>query len=151
MSTRFLLAAVALAGLCVPRAAAADDDLKKLLGTWAIVSVEVDGRKPTGERADEIIKTSTITFDGNTIQTKFPMKSDKGTFKLDPDKKPKQIDSTFEGRGKNAKPDLGINEFDGETLKLCIVSSGGPRPKEFKTSKQDQGEAVYFVLKKKAK
>jgi uncharacterized protein (TIGR03067 family) len=147
---RTLLAAAALAGLSA-RAPAADDDVKKLQGTWTIVSIEVDGAKPTGPKVDEVLKTGTLTFDGNTLQTKFPMKSDKGTFKLDPDKKPKQIDVEFEGRGKNGKPDLGIYEFDGETLKLCFVSGGGPRPTGFKTAKQDQGEAIYFVLKKKAK
>jgi uncharacterized protein (TIGR03067 family) len=72
-----------------------------------------------------------VIFDGDVIQTKFPMKSDKGRFKLDPSKAPKQITDTWDAETGIRDQGEGIYEFDGDTLKICFGGRGKPRPTSF--------------------
>ena len=64
-------------------------------------------------------------------------------YKLDPSKKPKQIDLLVE-EGKTAK---GICSLEGTTLKLCVEKGDGERPTEF-TAPKDSNH-ILIVLKKK--
>jgi uncharacterized protein (TIGR03067 family) len=84
----------------------------------------------------------TIAFDG---------KEAKGTFKLDPDKKPKQIDMTitdFEEAKVIGKVALGIYDFDGETLKWCANSPGREgRPETFPDN-PGEGKYLYALFKR---
>jgi uncharacterized protein (TIGR03067 family) len=103
---------------------------EKLQGTWKPVSVEQRGESKDDDEDHRLI------FDGNKFRIK---RGDQpiiqGTFKLDPSKKPKQIDMKItedqngEHKGKTA---LGIFALDGDTLKWCIAEPGTTeRPKEF--------------------
>ena len=117
----------AAAGLLVA-ADAPDDAAKKerdkMQGEWVMASGERDGQKIPDEQAKTIRRTTkgdqfTITVDGQVVA--------KGTFKVDPTKKPKTIDFLREGDEKI----LGIYELDGDTYKACYSAPGKERPTEF--------------------
>jgi uncharacterized protein (TIGR03067 family) len=103
---------------------------EKLQGTWKPVSVEQRGESKEDDEDHRLI------FDGNKFRIK---RGDQpiiqGTFKLDPSKKPKQIDMkiTEDENGKHkGQTALGIFALDGDTLKWCIAEPGTTeRPKEF--------------------
>ena len=142
---------VLVAGLLL----AADDkkgDAKKdreaLQGAWKVVSSEAGGKDQTEQFKDHL-----LVFEGDTFALK---KGDavglKGTFKLDPSKKPGAIDMTItEGgqEGDNGKVLPGIYELGKGTLKWCTAEPGGTdRPKEFSTT---EGVNHMLVTLKKEK
>ena len=119
----------------------ADKDLKKLVGTWEEVSHTADGKaKP----ADEL-KGHTVVIDaaGKWEAFKDGTSILKGTFKLDPAKKPRAADWTIEGSDMVAK---GIYEVDGDSWKHCF--SLADRPTEFGSK---EGSGVYYVVLKRVK
>src|SRR5205814_2279208 len=88
------------------------DDVAKLKGKWR---AELDGKKITLEFAKDAF---TIDFDGLMF---------KGTVKIDPKKKPKEMDFTIKegGDGKfTDKKALAIYELDGDKLKWCASEPG---------------------------
>jgi len=116
--------------------AAADDDpkvkaeLKKFQGTWVWIYAEKAGEEQdVGDRQ--------LKFDGETFSYADLGRDveDKGTFKLDPSKNPKEIDIRLrETDNRDEKTVLGIYTWDGENLKLCLGEpGGGTRPKDFTT------------------
>jgi uncharacterized protein (TIGR03067 family) len=148
--TKYVLTALA-AGLLLAADAKKDDakkDQEALQGIWRPVSAEQGGK----EQGDEA-KEHALIFDKDTFTVK---KGDevmvKGTFKLDPSKKPKLIDMTVtEGRRDDDKgKELhGIYELDKESLKWCTCEPGGKeRPTEFKTK---EGTRELLVTLKKEK
>jgi uncharacterized protein (TIGR03067 family) len=128
-------------------AAEQKDDAKKeqdkLQGTWAAV----EGGPPGGQ----------LTFAGDkfTIRdTKENKDVAKGTFKVDPSKKPKTIDMTVtedsEGGKYKGKTSLGIYELDGDQLKWCANEPGKTeRPKEF--VKEASGDRYLLITFKRHK
>ena len=115
--------------------AAADDDpkvkaeLTKFQGTWVVIYAEKAGEKQ--EVGDHQLK-----FDGETFShSSDGHAEEKGTFKLDPSKNPKEIDIRLrETDNRDEKTVLGIYTWDGENLKLCLGEpGGGTRPKDFTT------------------
>ncbi len=139
----------ALAILAAALLVAADDakkDQAGLQGTWKPVSSEQNGKDTTDEG-----KEHTLIFEKDTFTVK---RGDnvmiKGTFKLDPSKKPKTIDMTVtEGRRDEDKgKELhGIYELDGDTLKWCTGQPGTTeRPTEFST--KAGGKELLVTLKK---
>ncbi len=124
---------------------AGEDELKKIQGTWQFVSQEMEG-KP---RPPEQLAKLTITFTGD----KWSVREDgkvvqAGTQKLDPTKKPAQVDAVVtEGEDKGSKM-RGIYELKGDTLKVCFDPQGKERPTSF-TSKAGQFAAVVQREKKK--
>jgi RNA polymerase sigma factor (sigma-70 family) len=117
-------------------------DKDNLQGAWIPVSVEEGGKKIP---EDEVkAKNVEIVFTGDKVT--LPIKGDAKEFgyKLDPSKKPKQIDLLL-GDGKTAK---GIYLLDGDTLKLCVEKEpDGERPTEFAAKEGTTHNLI--VLKKK--
>jgi uncharacterized protein (TIGR03067 family) len=119
--------------------AKSDKDL--LQGTW----IEQAGRKnKDGEEIPEEDRW-TLVFEGDKVTWTIKGKKHEGTFTLDPDRKPKEIDLTL------AKPRTlilnGIYEFKDGTLKTLWRENGrGSLPDKF-----DPKEGVLVVLKKKKK
>jgi uncharacterized protein (TIGR03067 family) len=122
----------------------AKGDLKRLQGTWSVVSA-VEGGKPAPE---EKIKDVQVVFDGNKITVKMGEKSMEGTFKIDPSKKPKEIDSTTGSGPDKGKTWQGIYELDGDTHKVCFAPPGKDRPKEF-SSKVGSGHILQVWKREK--
>ena len=69
-----------------------------------------------------------IVFSGNKISWHVGEKTLEGTFVLDATKQPKQIDLNFPGEKDDAKVMLGIYDFSGPFLAICIRGSGRLRP-----------------------
>ncbi len=126
----------------------AKKDREALQGTWMPVSSEQAGKDQSEEA-----KEHRLIFEKDTFTVK---RGDevvvKGTFKLDPTKKPKTIDMTVtEGR---REQDQGkelhvIYELTKDGLKWCTSEPGGTeRPKEFATK---EGTRDLFVTLKKEK
>ena len=116
--------------LAVCAAQGGDDAAQKkekaaLEGTWKIVSLETNKGKDAGAEGatlefDKEGKNITFTKDG---QTK------KGTFKLNPAGKPKEIDINPENENKTFE---GIYAAEKDTLKICLAPEAGEgRPSEF--------------------
>jgi uncharacterized protein (TIGR03067 family) len=137
---RKLLAVVGvslLAGALV--AQGGDAKKEKLEGTWAVVSGEKGGEKAP----EDAFKDVKITFAGDKMSFQKGDKSQDGTIKLDPAKKPREIDITREG-----KTARGIYELTGNTLKLCIAFADNDRPREFKT---EAGAPLFLLVLKREK
>ena len=105
-------------------------DLKKLQGKWTMTGLEIDG-KVVGE---DKFKDTTLEIKDD----KYIVKSGKNTyevrFKLDPAKKPKEIDLFFPDPPNLDKLHRGIYLIDGDTFKLCKAQAADqPRPTEFGT------------------
>lgn len=111
--------------------AAAETDFEKLQGKWIIESFLYNGNPV--ERMTEGIRQ--FKDDKYTLA---PKNSDgiEGTFKLDPEKKPKEIDMVVGGRMLK-----GIYDLEGDTLKVSYSLTGGERPTEF-ASKPDSGTTL---------
>ncbi len=108
-----------------------DQDL--IQGTWQMDSAESDMGKLPPEQAKSLKRVfqgdqATLTRDGAVVT--------KGTFKLDPAKKPKAIDVTFSEGMQKGQTMSGIYELDGDTLKICFSPPGADRPTEFKPGPQ---------------
>jgi len=121
----------------------ADDpatDAKKLEGTWKIVTFETSRKQPT----EEDLQKGRVVFQDGMMILRGTGKEEKGTVKLDPTKKPKEMDLAVNDGKETA---LFIYEIDGDNLKLCWRKPGGGRPTTF-TGKDNSG---YMVLKREKK
>jgi uncharacterized protein (TIGR03067 family) len=134
-----VLLAVVFASAGVVAGGDAKADLKKLAGTWSVVSAQKGGK----DAPENDIKELRLIFNGDKFTARFGDKSKDGTFKIDPSKKPKQIDITL--MDKIAE---GIYQFKGDNLELCLSEPGGgePRPTEFKSA--EGSRTILFVLKR---
>ena len=132
---------LAIAGLFVAAVAEAKDnkidqqELKRLQGTWVLVSGEMEGKKV----ASEAIEASRMTYSGDTITLNTPHQSKQPITsklkRLDPKKAPSEMEwvrSAGPGAGRTMQA---IYEFDGmDTYKICFDPAGKGRPKEFATT-----------------
>jgi uncharacterized protein (TIGR03067 family) len=126
--TRTLCLALALSAATLPLRAA--DDKEVLTGTWSVVKADEDGKMP-----DDLRKAKFVFKDADKLIIKLGdgTKPREVTYKLDPSKKPKQIDITYTQDGV-AETVTGIYERDGGKLKLCVAESEvKERPTEFKS------------------
>jgi uncharacterized protein (TIGR03067 family) len=140
MRTHALL--IVAAGLLI--AADAKDDLKKMDGTWTMVSGEENGEK----LPEKNVKTAKLVIKGDMHTVQIGDVTIKGTHKLDPSKKPAAIDAMDTEGPFKGKTTLGIYEIADDTFKVCFAGPGKDRPKEFTTK---GGAAVLYHVWKKEK
>src|SRR5260370_14977966 len=129
-----LLLVLSVMGLVRPEERRGEDadkqDLEKLQGTWTMAALEVDG-KPVPE---EKLKSSTLTIKGDKYIIKVKDDTHETIIKLDPAKKPKEIDMTFTEGANKDNVLKGIYEIDGDTFKICrALLPDKNRPTEFGT------------------
>ena len=98
------------------------------------------GGKPAPQAEMDQIR---LVFAGTKLTVQDGKKSMDGSFKIDPAKKPRQIDLNLEG-----KTIEGIYAFRDGKLKICINEPGQPRPTEFKSP---EGSKTVLILLKRAK
>jgi len=121
-------------------------DVDALQGTWALVSLEVNGEKAT---KGDIKKERKMVVEGKMFSSTVDDKhSFKGTYKLDPGKKPKAVDVQVTEGDFKGKTLLGIYEIDGNTLRSCYAAPGKERPTEF-ASTADSGASLYVYKRSK--
>jgi uncharacterized protein (TIGR03067 family) len=119
-------------------------DKEKLQGRWMVTSGVMDGMKiPEDQIKGELV------FKGNTYTyTAGDSEAGAGTFKLDPSKKPKFMDSVpSEGPVKGQTIEE-IYELHGDNLKICLALPGNNRPTEFKAP---EGSGRWLFTYKRAK
>jgi uncharacterized protein (TIGR03067 family) len=116
---------------------ASKKDLEMLQGDWAGVSMIQDGMKLPDDDAQAYFRS----YKGDKYAVfRYSQPLAKWTFTLDAAKKPKTIDAQREGDDKG-KPALGIYEFEGGKLKLCVAGIGKERPTKFE-SKPGSGHTL---------
>lgn len=126
--------------LCVASVQAQDVDAerKALSGTWMPTAAELGG-KPLPE---DMLKAMKLVLAGEKYTVTVGPAVDRGTFKLDPAKKPRAMDIVGVDGPNEGKTFLAIYELQGNTLRVCYDLSGKTRPGEFKTSR----EALYLLI-----
>jgi len=121
-----------------PSGEANQKDLERLQGDWAAVSMTRDGQKVPDDDAQSLFRN--VKGDQYTVFL-FKKAIGKGSFKLDATAKPKAIDFLPASAPAKSQPLLGIDEFDGDTWKVCYAPSGKEWPKEF-AAKEGSGHTL---------
>ena len=120
------------------------DELKKLEGTYKMVSSEEKGKK----LPDETVKDATLKIAGDKHTAKVGNVTIVGIHKVDPTKKPAEIDaSDTEGPFKGMTR-LGIYKLEGDLFTFCFPLPGKDRPVQFSTT---SGTGHVLVVWKKEK
>jgi uncharacterized protein (TIGR03067 family) len=125
---------LAVAALSLGLAAVAADDkaakeeLEKFTGAWKCVSVVRDGKdvpKPEAEAVRLVVTGEKYALNegGEAIE---------GTHKLDPTKKPKEIDAVRTKGPHKGETLRGVYELTEDTFVVCFSAPGKDRPKELK-------------------
>ena len=142
----FVLAVGFLVAADKPKDDAVKKEMKKLEGTWKVVSLEMNGNKFSEEQLNAVKK---MVIKGNKYTIHLANNEVTMTFKVDPSKKPKAIDSTYEDQNGETVKAKGIYELKGDTLKVCrTTKTDAKRPTKF-ASKADSG--LILVVYKRAK
>lgn len=117
------------------------NDVSRIEGRWKVTSVELAGIPVPGLEDSEL-----VLADGKKVFTLPDGRLEKGTYELDTAKEPSEIVVTTEGKGGT---EIGIYAVDGNTLKLCLATNGGQRPKQFVTARDS--DQILIVLRHAAK
>jgi len=129
---------------CISRGDDAKVDAKSMDGTWLPSAAELGGEK----FPDEVRKTMKLVIDDGKYTVTVGKNPDRGTVKLDPSKKPKEMDIIGTEGPNNGKTLLAIYEMTDDTLRICYDLSGKARPSEFKTAKDTK---LFLVTYKREK
>lgn len=122
--------AIALASCCLLAAdspdAATKNDIQKLQGTWLAMSMETNGKLTP---QDELKKIK-LTVKGTDYHFQNGDFSERGSYKFDVSKNPKQLDIVV-GEGKDkGKIYPVIYKIDGDELVICLDPANKRRPTE---------------------
>lgn len=138
----FIVLAVVLSLSLAARGDAKDGDA--IEGTWLPSSAELSGKA----FPDEVRKAIKLVVKGDEYTVTVGKEPDRGTVKLNPKAKPKELDIVGTDGPNKGKTILAIYERDGDTLRVCYDLSGKGRPKEFKTKEDTQ---LFLVTYKREK
>jgi len=109
-------------------------DLKKLQGTWNMLSLEMEGQKyPTGG--------AQIVIDGGRFVCRNMGAEYEGAITVDESASPKTFELAFEKGPEAGKQSLGIYELTGDAWKICLGLAGKKRPSKF-ASEAGTGHAL---------
>jgi uncharacterized protein (TIGR03067 family) len=122
----------------------AKDEGEKMDGTWKPVTAELAG-KPF---PDEVLKTMKLVVTDGKYTVTVGEQTDEGTVKLDPAKKPREMDVAGTKGPNKDKTILAVYELTDTTLRVCYDLSGKARPKEFKTKADTQLFLVAYTRDK---
>lgn len=104
-------------------------ELRGLEGDWRFASMEVDGMVMPGAA----LTHSRLLFDGDRFRMESPEANYDGTFTIDVEATPAQIDIEFVEGPEAGNTCYGIYTLDGDGLTLCLGLAGAPRPAAFAT------------------
>ena len=106
-------------------AKSASEDHERIQGTWDFVTL-ANGPRPS------------IVFSQDKITFHVHDKTVAGTFVLDSTAQPKRIDLTLAGNPDGPVAPQGIYEFQKDLLVICLATTDGFRPTEFKSTDKQQ-------------
>ena len=139
MHALFLATVSLLVAAALPNDAATKKEIEKLQGKWESETTVVKGEK---HWTTWVIDEKGISSQNNKLQGDLGFTSVvKFTYKLDPTRKPKEIDLIWAEFANKGKIQLAIYELDGDTLKICESPIGKERPKKFE-SKKGSGQSI---------
>jgi uncharacterized protein (TIGR03067 family) len=101
------------------------DDLLPLQGRWNLRSIEVDGQPVPPVGGIEVL--------GDRFTALGMGHEYSGTIEMDASATPKRFDLIFSAGPEAGNRNLGIYELQGDSWKLCLNMTGGPRPQSFAT------------------
>ena len=108
-------------------------------GEWTMVSGVMNGQAMDAS----MVKWVRRVFDGNqTTVTTGPQVMLKVEFRADAFASPKRIDYMNLAGAHKGKKQLGIYEFAGDLLKVCIAAPGAARPARFKSARGDGARSL---------
>ena len=131
------IAASALALCATAGLDAQDGELKRLQGTWNVVSLEVEGQTMPASA----LNGARIVIQGDHFTTSGMGASFEGTIELDASTTPKTFNLSFTLGPEKGNRSLGIYELDGDDWRICLTTRGEVRPKTF-AAPPDSGIAV---------
>lgn len=113
-----------------PQLARHVDQLRALEGTWSFTYLEVDGHvMQTG-----MLGASRILIDGDCFRTESPEATYEGTFNINVESEPHEIDIEFVAGPEAGNWNYGIFRLEDDQLEICLDMNGQPRPNAFRTS-----------------
>jgi uncharacterized protein (TIGR03067 family) len=112
-------------------------------GEWQMVSGVMDG---VAMKESDVQWVRRITKGNETTVVAGPQTMLKVNFTHDATKSPKTIDYVILAEGHKGKPQLGIYEFDGDLLRVCMAAPGRPRATKLESNRGDG--ATYTVWRR---
>ncbi len=128
-----------------------NDDKDALQGTWQVTGVEEGGKEKSDAEGAKEMKSATWIITADKITVSIPKQGKRDvTYKLDPTKKPKQIDFTpLDGPpNEKGKTGHGIYSLDGDVLKLCMPEAPDTDERPMELATKEGGKAILFTLKR---
>jgi uncharacterized protein (TIGR03067 family) len=119
-------------------------DVARFAGEWSAVSLVLSGQALP---ADFLKGFKRVVQGNETTVLNGGQMILKATFTVDASKAPRTIDYTITQGPDKGKMQLGIYEFAGETVKVCLSAPGSDRPTEFASQ---PGDGRTFGVWKKA-
>lgn len=112
-------------------------DKDKMQGEWKVTAVKVDGKD-----ADENLGLKALTFTGDKVVLG---KDHEGTFKLDAEKSPKQLDLKLTA-GPHPGDFPGVYNLEADKLTIHVAHPGGERPGDFEC--KEGGKTILIALER---
>lgn len=119
-------------------------DNEKISGTWILESAELAGKK----LPQDFVSSVSLIISGTSYSSRVGKLSDKGTLKLSPDSKPKEMDITSTEGQNQGKTFPAIYELSGNSLMICYDLEGKKRPEAFRSF---LGNQVFLAVYKREK
>jgi uncharacterized protein (TIGR03067 family) len=113
-------------------------DPPKLQGTWAVVSVRLNGAEATAEA----LAMTKVVIDGDKFLIKFADHDEEFRMKLDPSKSPPTIDLTTP----TGEAMLGVYDIDGDKLRIALSAAAKQAKESGRASKFESGEGSGVML-----
>jgi len=121
-------------------------ELDRFVGTWKGVSMTTDGKEMPKAEAEGV----RLVVEGAKYTLKMGDQEIEGTHKLDPAKKPKEIEAVRSKGPEKGEKMLGIYELTDDTFKVCFAAPGKTeRPKDFKSEAGSGNRLLVFKREKK--
>jgi uncharacterized protein (TIGR03067 family) len=118
------------------------DRLRKMEGTWAFRSLEVDGQPmPAAMSA-----SSNLLLDGDRFRMESPEATYDGIFTIDVEQEPHWIDIDFIEGPESGNRCEGLFQLDGDQLTICLGLAGSARPERFATT-PGSGHALEVLVR----
>jgi uncharacterized protein (TIGR03067 family) len=110
-----------------PKVLPHEDELKRLEGTWEVVSRVFNGTTQPQPRGGMRLVIRGSAYSQEALGETF----EQGSLQVDPTKKPCSLDLSPEVGREKGRTFLCIYELEGDGLLYCLRPSGGFRPTEF--------------------
>jgi uncharacterized protein (TIGR03067 family) len=118
-------------------------------GTWVVVGMEQNGVKVPADALEKLSLKLTIKGEDYTV-TMAGKVADKGTSKVDRQKKPNTADIKSEEGPNKGKTILAIVAVDGDTMKACYDMENKGRPTKF-AAQEGSGHTLILYKREAAK